>query len=663
MSLQSGVQWENMLATSTVEATPPTDSYVVVGALDNFGSRTKGRSKLREILVSAKNLGPNPQFCDITLVNAPPTLGPETFHEVLGVEVEGEPPTGFINIIPGALAFIRYTDGGAIFNPFAGETFWNSPSPADTEWNSSIVDPVHNGFADLSDLNQRTFTTMYDAVDQQFGNKLVGLEMIMRHIPTGRQYAIVFTNWEKGSDGGGPGPYGGFAFTMQEIMADPACRLNFSDGSFLDSANGINTDRSLMPGVAFISPTGNNNTATVGDQNLPFLSISVATSQADIFIFLPGIYSASTWSMQDGKTYIAMAGAEFTGGTISAVSANTTAKFLGSAIFREGHRGFRVSGIGSNIQIEFDKMVGNISFLEATVDCEVNVTCNSILNTGGSGFAGGGTIRDGANVNVSVRNFWHCNHRLIFFRANTKPYEGTFEVTCPDMRIIEGGPYGNLVKSVFDMDSCAGAEFIFNGNMTNANSVIGAGIVSGVLGITNHFVPSKFTINGDMDGGAGNTCIWTSYRARTDEFIINGDITAENNFPLYLRPSGGNFTGIMNHLVLNGSKITGQNWPVSIEDGFEIYFKDCSFYNGEISAGTTPNVLYSAGEGDPSNLYFYNCIAEADGSAIGGEFITGGAAIGILGCSNVVSNDPLGVGAVDSFAGYSVIAGIKVPKF
>lgn len=653
-----------LLAAGFIKETVDGEDYLV---LKSFKGRAVGTAaNEQEFAIKASAIGGTKSgpgvpvtFCDVTLANNPPTLGPLVSHDILGTPISGDFPTGFATIVPGQIVFLRYTDGGAIFNPFAGELAFNfGVSPADTEWNSVFTDPSLNGFGDLSNVNARVYDIMYNAVNFGFGANIVGLPMIMRQISTGRLWAVTFSRW----DSGGGAPFGGYAFDIQEIIADPTCRLTFSDGTFLDTAPISTLDRSLMPGVAFVAPGGNNTTGTVGDQNLPYQTFSLAIASADTVIALPGNYT-ETINLFDGKTVYAMPGATFSNGTINVASTAVKANWLGSAIFTSGHRGFKVSGLNAEVYFEFDKMDNNISFLEATVDCDINVSCNSILNTGASGFAGGGTIRNGANVNVSVKNFWHCNYRLIFFRAATAPYSGRFVVNCPDMRIISGGVFGNAAKVVFDMDQTDGAEFIFNGNLTNAHDALGSGSSRGCIGMVNQlFAPSKLTINGDMDGGPSNPTFFTGFRSYVGEVVINGDINADTYFPLQLLRNGGGPVAKDFFMSFNGSKITGAAACI-IQSGKEIYFRDCSFYNSDTAEGVV-NIDYATVNGADSEIYVYNGIAETGDFGGGvGSFLGGTpATIAILGCHNTVSADVLGIGAVDSFGGYAVLAGVKVPK-
>lgn len=423
----------------------------------------------------------------------------------------------------------------------------------------------------------------------------------------------------------------------------------------------VNTDRWLISDIAIVSPSGDDLTGMAGDGNLPYQTVRIAMLNADKVIVLPGDYT-ETVTLLDGKDIYCMPGVEFTSGGFRAIS-SITASVLGSAVFSGSSNALTASS-DSNVYFQFDRMDNNRTVLEATFDCNIVMVGNSILCHGLNGFGGAMTIRDNANVTMRITNFFHGQHRLSYFRAGgIGAYAGKFEITCPDMRILPNyqASYGNLAKSVFGFDACAGATIIINGNMSLDHNVLGSG-TTGCIGIDNHFVTNTIIVNGNMSGGVANTCIWTGVRARVDDIIVNGDLHADNNFVVYLTLTGGDGPEGPLRITFNGSKFTGDAYPLHIRDGKEIYFRDCSFYNGDTQAGAE-SIQYVASNGLPSELYFYNCIAQNAASAVGAEFISGGAAIGILGCHNVICADPLGVGAVDTFAGYTQLAGVKTPNF
>jgi hypothetical protein len=85
------------------------------------------------------------------------------------------------------------------------ETSWNSNSPGDgdrrnspegTEWNLE-------GWADLSNIKTRTYKAFYDIFDGNLGNKILNSECVMHDIANDNYYAIKFTGWTGGGNGGG----------------------------------------------------------------------------------------------------------------------------------------------------------------------------------------------------------------------------------------------------------------------------------------------------------------------------------------------------------------------------------------------------------------------------------------------------------------------------
>lgn len=114
-------------------------------------------------------------------------------------------------IIPGVLEITRKNNQG-IYNAIE-ESGWNGGvSPVDTEWNSKRTDSVNYGWGNLGNVSIRTFDTFSNALNN-IGCEVVGQELVMRHIPTGRMWIIIFTEWTQGGNGGG------FAYDRYEIFA------------------------------------------------------------------------------------------------------------------------------------------------------------------------------------------------------------------------------------------------------------------------------------------------------------------------------------------------------------------------------------------------------------------------------------------------------------
>ena len=85
-----------------------------------------------------------------------------------------------------------------IYNPLLeinwDDTSNDGPSPVGTAWN---VD----GWTDLTNLNQRTYYSFYEAFDGGIGNKVLASEAIMKDVANNRYYKFDFTVW--GNSGSG----------------------------------------------------------------------------------------------------------------------------------------------------------------------------------------------------------------------------------------------------------------------------------------------------------------------------------------------------------------------------------------------------------------------------------------------------------------------------
>ena len=72
----------------------------------------------------------------------------------------------------------------------------------------------------------------YNAVDGNAGMRIVGLEMLLRHTPSGRIWMIKFTQWTNGINEVGQG--GGFSYDRYEILAPVAVSRDDQDDNWVD---------------------------------------------------------------------------------------------------------------------------------------------------------------------------------------------------------------------------------------------------------------------------------------------------------------------------------------------------------------------------------------------------------------------------------------------
>jgi hypothetical protein len=177
-------------------------------------------------------------LCDLTLTPLEVTLGSLQTYTLLGDTSTIQPDYGVIQlsppvvIVPGVVELSRDAGGGQIYNAVNESTAggpYDNDWPSDTEWNSVFTDPVNYGFADLTNVKNRTYNNFVNANNgfgtfpgpTGVGNNVVGLELVCHVISTDQYFKFTFTSWDKGNNPPG-GPWGGFVvdrWTMGRIRS------------------------------------------------------------------------------------------------------------------------------------------------------------------------------------------------------------------------------------------------------------------------------------------------------------------------------------------------------------------------------------------------------------------------------------------------------------
>jgi hypothetical protein len=94
-----------------------------------------------------------------------------------------------------------------IYNPILEEgwdTDFPYTSPSGSLWNA-------DGWGDLKDTTQRSYTTFYEALGGNIGENVVGTELILHDTINDKYYAVKFSSWTQNAEGGG------FSYTRQQI--------------------------------------------------------------------------------------------------------------------------------------------------------------------------------------------------------------------------------------------------------------------------------------------------------------------------------------------------------------------------------------------------------------------------------------------------------------
>ena len=104
-------------------------------------------------------------------------------------------------------------------------------SPKGTEWNSSYTDQNNYGFADLSNLRTRKYSTWREAVNANPPAAVSDeLQLIMHDLSTDLYWKIVFTDWGIGDNG----DQGVVGYTRTLIPQDYG--IKFNDGTVMTTA-------------------------------------------------------------------------------------------------------------------------------------------------------------------------------------------------------------------------------------------------------------------------------------------------------------------------------------------------------------------------------------------------------------------------------------------
>ena len=107
------------------------------------------------------------------------------------------------DVFSSGVTITRGVNGG-IYNILAEPDWDQSVSPSGTTWNSSYNAAGGDyGWLNLDNVAGRTFGTFYNALDGAIGDNIIGLELVMYDETVDEYWAIKFTQWTQGGNGGG----------------------------------------------------------------------------------------------------------------------------------------------------------------------------------------------------------------------------------------------------------------------------------------------------------------------------------------------------------------------------------------------------------------------------------------------------------------------------
>ena len=159
-------------------------------------------------------------------VGGTPSYGPEVIFTATNYGTEVDP------IIPGVLELTRANQNG-IYNSVSESYYSRYSSPVNTVWNGG-------GWSNICNYTTRSYSDWLSALNNvnRQPNNIVGLEMVMKHVPTNRYWLIKFTDWQGGAQGGA------FAYTRKEILG---CVTDSSVVEFRNGDSPIITKNTATP--------------------------------------------------------------------------------------------------------------------------------------------------------------------------------------------------------------------------------------------------------------------------------------------------------------------------------------------------------------------------------------------------------------------------------
>ena len=189
----------------------------------------------------------------------------------------------------GAGIGITRGNNNSIYNPYREQGYNEEISPAGTLWNI-------DGYDDLSNITTRTYLPFYAAYNGNLGNRVPGSKSIMYVPDTGKYYAVEWTSWTQGGNGGG------FSYIRREIDITKVNEgVKFSDGTVLKTATGIGRVKSTASGNRRIEEVSGSKTISVTERiTQPVVQGTSFDSRFDYYIYL--VWDQDLYNLYDGPT-------------------------------------------------------------------------------------------------------------------------------------------------------------------------------------------------------------------------------------------------------------------------------------------------------------------------------------------------------------------------
>jgi hypothetical protein len=413
--------------------------------------------------------------------------------------------------------------------------------------------------------------------------------------------------------------------------------------------------------VAFLSTFGNDTTAVVGDGNKPYRTFSAAQAAASVIFVKDGSWSTET--IVSNKTYYFYPGTQMYrlrdgGATV------TNTKILGKLKFRSFGYGVELTGSNSDVYVECDEFDNVRVICFAYNGSSLHIKCRRAFANGswGGGFAT--SARDGGSILLEVTERCTVQYWLNANRgANT-----SFTLRCPDVRQQPGGifgatGFGSLVSYQGSVTQGGEITIDFMGGKLTRTRAQGSSFGvrdSALVLVVNCFggnpTPIVKVQNGYVDA-ASTLGVLIEYIVLRIHYELNNIKLKTTSKPIEMSQRAvnlGGWTQFCNFVANN----------CSFEGDLDNELGNCRiarFFNCNFKTLTgVSNFTFNASNGaSPGEAYFVNCNAELVGGP--GELLTGFAGV-TLGLLNTNHDEPLGVGATDTWGGANLVPTLTLPN-
>lgn len=444
--------------------------------------------------------------------------------------------------------------------------------------------------------------------------------------------------------------------------------MNFSFGYQGGGGGGGGLSNVPYANVAYVDKVnGNDGTAVSGSFTKPFLSVqaainsvaAAASASTPMLVYLrQGTYNDSCVLSDNVYIYCEPSVIFLSGGFFDSSTSVTTgvygyAQFMGSSI------PIRIF-YGTNATIEFDKCstTNGSGFFYISpftgYNPKITIKANELFSTGVGGY--GCSVRGNANVQLIVSRKISSYYSVFSLRdGNGVAWQGTLDVICPNIAILDGGQYGN--------NASFKQVFISNNVMSgNPRLHVYGDIYSEVVG--------------SLGSNSGCVVNWTG--SNICNVVIEGNIYAGDI--VAVKTYGTSKVNIVDGIISSNTTLflSSDSSIISIEGSrlikktslasnpFLIYatstlYLDFSSINSEYVDGD----IILTPSGTPY-LYITNTNSQASTSLGTGKFINNPSALTNVGLINVFANQDINIPSITNLytsLGFTKEINLKTPNF